>query len=199
MAEQDSHPDKPQPADSAAHPTRPDPPPAAGPRGDNRHVADVLNRFMSQFTIEGAEDHIGFYSSWQEIAGINLSAHSRPVDIRNGSIVVELDHPGWMQRLQMETGRIVREVNRRFPQLGIRNMYLRVVEAGDRGVQHEAVPRDNPVSRDERGSARLDEPYEAAQRDSASKTEDVDPEVKKRFAALRHALNERRKQDGSRE
>ena len=63
---------------------------------------EVLKALMNQLDIKGGEKYIRFFSSWKELAGRDLSAHSQVSDIRNNVAIVEVDHPAWMQMLQMK-------------------------------------------------------------------------------------------------
>lgn len=121
--------------------------------GDGPHskkASDVLNAFMDQFHVDNAEAHVGFYSSWRDIVGLDLAAHVKPVDIKNGSVILEVDHPGWMQRLQMKKRSIVRDIGRRFPELGVTNLYMRVgspdAAGAERGLRPAEPRRPDPES-----------------------------------------------------
>ena len=120
----------------------------SGDAPNSKKASDVLNAFMDQFHIDNAEAHVGFYSSWKEIAGLDLAAHVRPVDIKNGSVILDVDHPGWMQRLQMKKRRIIQEIRRRFPELGVTNMYMRVASSQNnneqRGIRPVTTRPSNP-------------------------------------------------------
>jgi len=73
-----------------------------------------------------------FFGSWERAAGERLSAHSRPVDVRNGIVIVEADHPGWVQLLQLDQKRILDAIKRTFPELGISGIAFKT--AKDRSV-----------------------------------------------------------------
>ena len=36
-----------------------------------------------------------------ENLGLNLYSHSRPVDLKNGILLIECDHPGWIQTMRL--------------------------------------------------------------------------------------------------
>jgi hypothetical protein len=48
------------------------------------------------------------------------------LDVNRGSVIVEVDHPGWSQQLQMIRKKAIHELAGRFPELGIKNMIIRV-------------------------------------------------------------------------
>jgi len=46
--------------------------------------------------------------------------------VRNGIVFIEADHPGWIQLLQMDQGRILEKIRRSFPALGISGIAFRM-------------------------------------------------------------------------
>jgi hypothetical protein len=61
------------------------------------------------------------------------------VDIRGTALVVEVDHPGWSQMVILSRERILTELERRFPELTITGLHVRV--AGDRATHGLASAR----------------------------------------------------------
>lgn len=43
---------------------------------------------------------IPVWQRWREIVGPQIAVHARPYRIRNGVLLVQVDHPVWMQELQ---------------------------------------------------------------------------------------------------
>jgi predicted nucleic acid-binding Zn ribbon protein len=41
------------------------------------------------------------FSDWHLVVGASLARHTRLVDVRNGVMIVETDHPGWLQMARM--------------------------------------------------------------------------------------------------
>ena len=44
-----------------------------------------------------------------------LAAHSRLVDVQNGILLVEVDHPGWLQMLQLRKAALLEAARRAAP------------------------------------------------------------------------------------
>ncbi len=89
---------------------------------------EILSTFFRMYNLEDGAEYISFFESWQEIVGVDLASHSRVADIRNGAAIVEMDHPGWMQMLQMKEQKFVRAIQKRFPDLGVERLSLRLVD-----------------------------------------------------------------------
>lgn len=92
-------------------------------------AGDLLEAFLRLHDITGGEEYVAFFKSWHRIVGTDIAAHTRVTDIRNGALKVEVDHPGWMQMLQMRKDEIVRKVAAKYPQLEVGNIHMRLVGA----------------------------------------------------------------------
>ncbi|MFW5729893.1 MAG: DUF721 domain-containing protein, partial [Spirochaetota bacterium] len=89
---------------------------------------EILSAFFRMYNLEDGAEYLSFFESWQEIVGVDLASHSRVADIQNGAAIVEMDHPGWMQMLQMKEQKILRAIQARFPDLGVERLSLRLVD-----------------------------------------------------------------------
>ena len=94
-------------------------------------ASDILQSFMRMYNLEGGGEYVRFFQSWHRIVGTDLASHSQPVDIRNEALLVEVDHPGWLQMLHMKKERILRQIAKEFPDLTVQNLQMRLVSAGD--------------------------------------------------------------------
>lgn len=97
-----------------------------------RKASEIIGTILSPEVAAKAGSWSRFFGSWERAAGERLSAHSRPVDVRNGIVIVEADHPGWVQLLQLDQKRILDTIKRSFPELGITGIAFKT--AKDRSV-----------------------------------------------------------------
>ncbi|MFP4153175.1 MAG: DUF721 domain-containing protein [Alkalispirochaeta sp.] len=96
---------------------------------------DLIARFVESIGIHDEIGVVPFVRAWPRIAGADLAAHSQILDIRNGALLLGVDHPGWLQRINMERRRIIAAVQREFPALEVRYLHLTVIERLDPSVQ----------------------------------------------------------------
>ena len=91
------------------------------------------------------------FAAWSAIAGPDIAAHSSVSDIRNEVLVVQVDHPGWIQMIRLEEKKIRARINRRYPDIEIRS--LRIVTTAERPdnrsqrdgeVPEQRMTRDSP-------------------------------------------------------
>ena len=58
--------------------------------------------------------------------GQRLASNTRVVDLKNGILLVETDHPGWIQYLNIYKKFIITGLNRQLPELKIHSLAFRV-------------------------------------------------------------------------
>lgn len=74
---------------------------------------------------------------WDKIVGNQIAARARPLRLRKGVMEIAVDHPVWMQQLQMMKLQILTKIQKQFPKAGITDLYLR-------NASHSTTPA--PVS-----------------------------------------------------
>ncbi len=62
---------------------------------------------------------------WDEIVGKQIAARARPLRLRKGVLEIAVDHPVWMQQLQMMKPQILSKIQKKVPAAGITDLYLR--------------------------------------------------------------------------
>ena len=60
------------------------------------------------------------------IDGSQLADHSRIIELKNGILLVETDHPGRIQLFQMYKNYIQTGINRKLPELEVKNIVFRL-------------------------------------------------------------------------
>jgi predicted nucleic acid-binding Zn ribbon protein len=91
-----------------------------------KKVGDLLREFLREHGWLGEDPSAVLFLQWQTVAGEDLAAHSRPVEIEGGTLIVEADHPGWLQLLLMKKASLLSAVQRAAPAAGIRGLSIRL-------------------------------------------------------------------------
>ena len=78
---------------------------------DLQNFSSVINNVFNGIQLDAAGKAHTILSSWEKVLlsiksynpneGQNLVSHSRIVDLKNGVLLIEADHPGWIELLQM--------------------------------------------------------------------------------------------------
>lgn len=105
-----------------------------------RKAGELVERLMGPKAADEAQGWARFFSTWDSSVGERLAAHSKPVDVRNGIVLVEAEHPGWIQLLQLKQESLLAQLKRAFPDLGIRGIAFRLQGSGGREI---APPPDS--------------------------------------------------------
>jgi hypothetical protein len=90
-----------------------------------KKASELLARLLDKGP-PGALPFPALFGGWQEIAGPSLAEHCRAYEVRHRFLLVECDHPGWMQLLLMQKKPILAKIRQRFPQLGMKDVKVRV-------------------------------------------------------------------------
>lgn len=87
--------------------------------------------------------------------GKNLASHSRVIDLKNGILLVEADHPAWIQTLKIYQKYIMTGLNRRISDVNISSLAFRL-KGTDFQLQNEKK-EDEIRKMNERIQNRLDQ------------------------------------------
>jgi len=111
-------------------------------------IAGLLNENFGRDFMESSRTSASLFSSWEQLtaeAWSNIdnpeqhndeipaeyeipaaAAHSRIRELEHGVLLVEADHPGWIQILQTKQTRLLEAVRRKYPELGIKDISFRL-------------------------------------------------------------------------
>jgi len=95
-----------------------------------RKAGDIIKSMFSEKFgpgfMETARSTSGLFSSWAQVVAElwpnpeqTIALHSRIRELERGMLLVEADHPGWIQILQTKQGELLSAVQRRYPELDI--------------------------------------------------------------------------------
>lgn len=157
-----------------------------------KDIGSLLAAFFDEEKLRRGGRYAQFFESWKAVVGEHLAAHSRVVDLDKGILIVEADHPGWIQLLQLRQTQALNALTKRFPELPLRGIAFRLsgAEYGPggapgRGSAAEAAP-DDPASLEEGNEALPDDASEASTHEVATR----DPEFTAAFSSLKKAIRE---------
>lgn len=103
-------------------------------------VLDSLTRKM------GVQERLEPYRAWKvwaEVVGPQTAQHAQPFRLRDGILEVRVDHPVWMQQLQLLKPRILERLNRAIAPSLLQDILLR---HGQPEIPAPLVPREEKPS-----------------------------------------------------
>jgi predicted nucleic acid-binding Zn ribbon protein len=95
-----------------------------------KKIGELLKDYLKEMGWLSGNPYDPLFRGWKEIAGEALASHSRLIDVRNGMLLVEVDHPGWLQMLQLRKSALLAAARRAAPEASIEGIRMRLA-SGD--------------------------------------------------------------------
>jgi predicted nucleic acid-binding Zn ribbon protein len=95
-------------------------------RSGPEHIGRVLDSFLRQ---QGLEETLRVNRAaldWDCVVGDAVSRHARGSHVEHGTLIVEVDSPAWMHRLQMQELELRTRINRHLGEETIRQIRFRL-------------------------------------------------------------------------
>jgi predicted nucleic acid-binding Zn ribbon protein len=91
-----------------------------------KKVGDLLREFLKEKGWLGGNPYEPLFIQWQKIAGETLAGHVHLVDVRNNTLIVEVDHPGWLQMLRLRQDAILEAARKAAPLVSVEGIRARL-------------------------------------------------------------------------
>jgi predicted nucleic acid-binding Zn ribbon protein len=91
-----------------------------------KSVGELLKEFLREKGWLSGNPYDPLFRDWGRIAGNALGAHSKLLDVHDGFLQVEVDHPGWIQMGQIRKGALLEEARRAAPGARIEGIRFRL-------------------------------------------------------------------------
>lgn len=80
-----------------------------------KKAGDLLKDFFDNLKLNG-KDEKTIVSSWEDIVGKELALNTRVKEIKKGILIIEADHQGWLQIINLKNRQIMDKVTNKFPE-----------------------------------------------------------------------------------
>ncbi|MDR2662319.1 MAG: DUF721 domain-containing protein [Treponema sp.] len=97
-----------------------------------KRAGDIMDAFFDEATIQKAKEYGTLFASasWAallESCGLSQGIpHSQIADLERAVLLIEADHPGWVQIFQTKQKELLNAARRRFPELGLAGISFRL-------------------------------------------------------------------------
>ena len=105
----------------------------------------VLDQSLKRLDMAQRLDEYGVWPVWNDVVGKTIARNAQPEKIRNGTLLVKVTSPVWMQQLQFMKEMIAEKLNQRLPCEAVKNICFVVgrinsadAESATEGAQHSA-------------------------------------------------------------
>ena len=168
---------------------------AASVQNDVKKLSELIMNYLDKVGLFEQSKVLEVYSSWASIVGEKQAAHSKLLDIKHQTAVIEVDHPGWSQQILLNKKYILRNFQKRYPQLDVKNISVIVSshyeashQFGNTENSGKAFPDKQQAS--EKTATPSIQQKISIETDDVVKTE-LPQEVQKAFERLRMSISER--------
>lgn len=87
-------------------------------------IKELLDATLLKLHISSADPYVNFCMNWQQLIGSKLYPHIKPVDVKNGTLILRSDHPSWSSIVMMQKKQIISKVQKKYPALGIISLQI---------------------------------------------------------------------------
>lgn len=91
-------------------------------RNDIKKLSELIIGYLDKVGLFEQSKVLEVYSSWSSVVGEKYAAHSKLIDIKHQNAVIETDHPGWCQQILLNKRYIIKNFQKKYPQLGVKNI-----------------------------------------------------------------------------
>mgnify|MGYP003407705092 FL=1 len=151
----------------------------------NGIVTNVFDEVMNRYNNKNSLSNI-----WEEVIkkiynyGSKLSGHTKVIDLKNGILLIESDHPGWNQILQNNKEFILKGLKFAIKDVEIKSLAFRV-KGRDFNLYENS--EDIAKSAKEQFNKKIEEEEKKLEKmgySEAPKEKEIHPEVKKLFEGI---------------
>ena len=90
-------------------------------------ASHLVPQVMKKLGLEERLRQSQVFFSWPEIVGSDIARHAQPVSLRNGLLVVTVDHPVWLQELsRYHKPLMLKKVQERIGKKAVRDICFRI-------------------------------------------------------------------------
>ena len=94
-----------------------------------KKIGDILREYMRERGWLEGNPYEPLFKEWGKIAGEGIASHARLVDIQNGILLVEVDHPGWLQMVQLRSTALLAAARAAVPLVVVEGLRVRLGSA----------------------------------------------------------------------
>ena len=100
--------------------------------------SQIISNAFNSIKVENAQNSVNIYDEWKKILsriktnssnpneGLNMAGHSRVIDLKNGILLIEADHPGWISLIQFHKKYIINGFRMKFPEVEFKTLAFRL-------------------------------------------------------------------------
>lgn len=97
-------------------------PESSGPK----RIGDALDQVASRLKAPRAKVLAAVFDAWEELVGSVLAAHTTPVRLADGELVVAVDDPAWAAEMRFFSAELINRINAHAEEKAVDRLSVRV-------------------------------------------------------------------------
>ncbi len=117
-------------------------------------IRNLVSKTLNEFSFSDSNKAYSVLDGWKKVLlkiksnknpyeGQNLAEHSKVVDLKNGILIIEVEHPGWIELLQLHKKFILKGLNMNMPSLKIKNLGFKLKKKNDDLLNNKISEEEN--------------------------------------------------------
>jgi predicted nucleic acid-binding Zn ribbon protein len=91
-----------------------------------KRIGDLVRQFLEDRGWDAGDPYSPLFAGWKQVVGEPLAGHSRLAEVEDGVLIVDVDHPGWLQMLAMRRKAVLEAARRAAPEARIEGLRARI-------------------------------------------------------------------------
>lgn len=166
-------------------------------------MRNLVSKTLSEFSFSDSNKAYSILDGWKKVLlkiksnknpyeGQNLAEHSKVVDLKNGILIVEVEHPGWMELLQLHKKFILKGLNMNMTNLKIKNIAFKLKSKNDdffnnKISEEESISKIQRKIEDEEKIINSSEKF-FVKKEEKKQIKELPPELKSIFEDLKNDM-----------
>ncbi len=91
-----------------------------------KRIGDLVRQFLEDRGWESGDPYSPLFAGWKQVVGEPLAGHSWLAEVEDGVLIVDVDHPGWLQMLSMKRQAVLEGARKAAPRARIEGVRGRI-------------------------------------------------------------------------
>lgn len=114
-----------------------------------KKAGEILHRYLEKTYSSIGKKYSEMFRSWENIAGKDLKDHTRIREFIKGTVIIEADHPAYMQLLQLRTAKILGKLKKYYKELNIKNLRIIVSSRNTGQAESPEISKEEKLGKAE--------------------------------------------------
>lgn len=107
-------------------------------------LGHVLALSLKRLDLNSRLEDYGIWTVWDQVVGTAIARNAQPEKIRNGTLMVKVSSPVWMQQLQFMKDMIAAKLNEQLKSPVVKNIFFVVGQIEPAAAEPEPAPPAAP-------------------------------------------------------